>query len=149
MVLPLISIIAGAGLLGGGGIIGNWLGKGKKEGSVETHAPFEIYQPTITTTTIEPLAHYAPQLQFAPQTSYGYAGGDIIISSPQTETKKEVQMEQVSKPKQEGQWAFPVSTTAEPSYETGREVSGTNMVHIALIAGVALVGYGLLGKKKR
>ena len=60
------------------------------------------YAPTtaLTTSVIEadPYQYYAPQIQFAPQTSYAYQGATTIISSPGAVSKKEQVMEQVLKP---------------------------------------------------
>lgn len=146
MVFPLIPIAAGAGA----GMASGWLfSKGKKDEQVitEQHAPYEIYQPTTTTSTLEV---YAPQVQYAPQLTYGYQGGDIVISSPGAQTKKEQTQEQESKPAQKGTWDLPQIIRIEPSYDTDtgvRTAEGTDFTTIAIIAAVGLVAYGWLSKK--
>ena len=131
----------------GGAITGGILGYQRIE--QEFHEPYETYQPSLQTMTVEPLAHYAPQLQFAPVTSYGYQGATTIIDSPEARVSKKQVMDIVSKPEMRGEWDFPISQTATPSWETGdRPVSGINATHIALIAAAALIGATLIKKKK-
>ena len=129
MVLPLIPI-AIAGLAGGGGFgLGSLLGKGKKE----IHAPQEYYAPTISE-VYSPT--HAPQLQFAPVSTYGYQGATYIISSPGAVSKKEQIMDIVSEPGQKGAWDFPIGVTQSPTHAPG-DVSGTNL---PLIVGITVVG---------
>lgn len=135
--LPLLPIaIAG---LGGGFGLGSWLSKGKKE----IHAEKEYYAPT-TTKIHAPT--YAPQLQFAPVTSYAYQGATTIISSPGAVVKKQQIMEVVSKPEQAGSWDFPIGVTQDPTHTPG-DVSGVNMTHIAIIGAVSLVAFAVIKKK--
>jgi len=144
MVLPLIPIaIAGAGGLGGFGL-GSLFGKGKKE---EVHAPYEYYAPTTSVIEAEPYQHFAPQVQFAPITSYAYQGATTIISSPGAVAKKIISQEAISKPEQAGRWDFPVSVTQAPEHKPG-DVSGTNLTHIALIAVVGAAAIMFIKKKK-
>lgn len=134
-----------------GGITGGILGYQRIE--QEYHEPFEVFQPTTVSTVVEPLAHYAPQLQFAPVTSYGYQGATTIISSPEAKVSKKQVMDVTSKPEMRGQWDFPITQKADPSYETGRETKGLNVTHIAIVAvlgaaGIMLIKKAPIGKKK-
>ena len=118
-----------AGVAFGGGLVGGG-----------TYAPTTA----LTTSVIEadPYQYYAPQIQFAPQTSYAYQGATTIISSPGAVSKKEQVMEQVLKPAQKGAWEFPIDVSQEP--DVSGAVSGTNMTHIAIIAAVGIVAYMLI-----
>ena len=134
----------------GGAITGGILGYQRI--AQEYHEPYETYQPTTVSTVVKPFAHYAPQLQFAPVTSYGYIGATTIIDSPETKVSKKQVMDIVSKPTQRGEWDFPITATAEPTYETGdRPVSGLNVTNIAIIAVIGAAGIILIkkGVKKR
>ena len=140
MVLPLIPIAIAGAAAGGGFGIGSWLSKGKKE----IHAPYEYYAPT--TSEIYAPTH-APQLQFAPVTSYAYQGATTIISSPGAVAKKEQIIDVVSKPEQAGAWDFPISVAQAPTHAPG-DVSGVNITHIALIAVVGAAAIMFIKKKK-
>ena len=141
MVLPLIPLAMFGGGLAGGAGIGSWLGGGKKE----IHATKEYYAPT-TSEVYAPT--HAPQLQFAPVTSYAYQGATNIISSPGASiTKKQVQ-DVVSRPEQKGTWEVPIGVRQDPTHAPGA-VSGVNMTHIALISAVAVVAYAVIGKGKK
>lgn len=142
MVLPLLPIIAGAGLFGGGAGIGSML---TKKGS-EIHATKEYFAPTTSIIEASPYQYYAPQVQFAPQTSYAYQGATTIISSPGAVSKKAQTTEQVSKPLQWGAWDFPTEVSQEPSHVTG---GGTNLTHFALIAVVGVIAFAVIGKGKK
>ena len=122
------SVSFGAGLLGGG-----------------KYAPIT----TLTTSVIEadPYQYYAPQIQFAPQTSYAYQGATTIISSPEAVVKKQQTMDLVSRPEQVGAWEFPIDVSQEP--DVSGAVSGTNMTMIALIAVAGAAAIMLIGKKKK
>ena len=123
-----------AGVAFGGGLVGGG-----------TYAPTTA----LTTSVIEadPYQYYAPQIQFAPQTSYAYQGATTIISSPEAVVKKQQTMDLVSRPEQAGAWDFPIDVSQEP--DVSGAVSGTNMTHIAIIAAVGVVAYMLIGKKKK
>ena len=143
MVLPLIPI-AIAGVAAGGGFgIGSWLSKGKKE----IHAEKEYFAPTTSIIEADPYQYYAPQVQFAPVTSYAYQGATTIISSPGAVAKKEQIIDLVSKPEQMGAWDFPVSVSQAPEHKPG-DVSGVNITHIALIAVVGAAAIMFIKKKK-
>ena len=134
----------------GGTITGGILGYQRI--AQEYHEPYETYQPTTIHTEVHPLAHYAPQLQFAPVTSYGYIGATTIIDSPGAKVSKKQVMDIVSKPEMTGKWDFPITATAKPTYETGdRPTTGLNVTHIALIAVIGAAGIMLIKKspKKR
>ena len=144
MVLPLIPIaIAGAGAAGGFGLGSLFKGESKKE----IHATKEYYAPTISVIEAEPYQHFAPQVQFAPVTSYAYQGATTIISSPGAVAKKIVSQEAISKPSQRGEWDFPVSVAQAPEHKPG-DISGTNLTHIALIAVVGAAAIMFITKKK-
>jgi len=146
MVLPLIPI-AIAGGLGGG--IGSWLGKGKKEQSIETHAEKEYYAPTITRT--EPMAHYHPRLVYQPTPTYTYTGGDIILDSPGARTKKETTIAVSPEAELSGAIDYPTTQTGATREGEG-DIAGTNLTHIALIAAFGVLGYAVvttLGDKKK
>lgn len=104
-------------------------------GKKEVHAPGEYYAPTVSTIEADPYQYFAPQIQFAPVTSYGYQGATTIISSPEAQVKKQQIMDVVSKPAQKGAWDFPIAVTQAPEHV--KDVSGTNL---PLIAGIAVVG---------
>lgn len=141
MVLPLIPLAMFGGGLAGGAGLGSLFGGGKKE----IHAPQEYYAPTIT--DIYAPTH-APQLQFAPVTSYAYQGATTIISSPGAVSKKEQIMDVDSRPEQAGAWDFPIGVTQAPEHAPG-DVAGVNMTHIAIIGAIALVAFAVIGKGKK
>jgi hypothetical protein len=143
MVLPLIPLIAGAAIGGAGVGLGSMFG-GKKEEII--HAPYEYYAPT-TSEIFAPT--YAPQTQYAPVTSYGYQGATYIISSPEAVSKKELQMEVESIPKQEAVWTFPITTTQEPSHVVGAGTDLTKLAIIGVIGIIAYAGITSVGKKKK
>jgi hypothetical protein len=101
-------------------------------GKKEIHAAGEYFAPT-TSEVYAPT--HAPQLQFAPVTSYGYQGATTIISSPGAEAKKAQIMDVVSKPKMRGEWDLPIEVAQAPEHT--KDISGTNL---PLIAGIAVVG---------
>ena len=139
MVLPLIPIaIAGAGAAGGFGL-GSLFGGGKKE----IHAAKEYYAPT--TTEIYAPTH-APQLLFSPVSTQSYQGATYIISSPGAVSKKEQVTKAVSKPSQRGEWDFPIEVSQEPSHV--KDIAGTNLTHIAIIAVVGAAAIMFIKKKK-
>ena len=122
-----------AGVAFGGGLVGGG-----------TYAPTTA----LTTSVIEadPYQYYAPQIQFAPQTSYAYQGATTIISSPEAVVKKQQTMDLVSKPEMVGAWDFPIDVTQKP--DVSGAVSGTNMTLIALIAVAGAAAIMLIKKKK-
>ena len=137
MVLPLLPIIAGGTLLGGGAGVGWGLGK-KKAGDVITYAP--------TITEAAPYQTYAPQVQFAPVTSYAYQGATTIISSPEAQITKKQITEAVSKPEMRGTWDIPQMIS--PAV-TGKEAAaGGISTPVIAIAAVAVVAALYLTKKK-
>lgn len=136
MVAPLLIPL----LSGSVGVAAGWLagGKSKKEMFVvekEIHATKEHYAPQMG---------YAPV--YAPQTEYGYQGGDVIIHSPGATTKKEMKQEQTSMP------VVDVGQTARRS-EVDTDTEGLDITKIAIIAVVGLIGYGavtsVLGKQSK
>jgi hypothetical protein len=152
MVVPLIPVLAGVGI---GGIAGGALGMlgGKKEQNIVTHAPYEIYQPTISTVYHKPYETFAPQVLYSPQVSYAYQGAQYIISSPGAQTKKEQAISETSQPQQKGAWELPQTYTVTPEYTTTQAAggtTGTNFVTLAIIGVIGLVAYGLAsGRKKK
>ena len=121
------NISFGAGLLGGG-----------------------KYAPVISTSEAsifhQPYETYAPQIQFAPQTSYAYQGATTIISSPEAVVKKQQTMDLISKPEQVGTWDIPTAISQAP--EAKGAISGTNMTLIALIAVAGAAAIIFIKKKK-
>ena len=136
--LPLLPIIAGGALLGGGAGIG-W-GLGKKEAGMTT-----TYAPTITEAA--PYQTYAPQVQFAPVTSYAYQGATTIISSPEAAITKKQVVDVVSKPAMTGTWDIP--QVISPAV-TGKEAAagGISTPAIAIAAVAVVAGLFLMKKKK-
>jgi hypothetical protein len=137
MVLPLLPIIAGGALLGGGAGLGWGLGK---KGVTKT----TTYAPTITEAA--PYQTYAPQVQFAPVSSYAYQGATTIISSPEAQITKKQAMEVKSAPKQLGTWDIP--TTIAPKVTGAAAGAGGISTPVIAIAAVAVVAALYLGKKK-
>ena len=137
MVLPLLPIIAGGALLGGGAGLG-W-GLGKKAPTTTT-----TYAPTITEAA--PYQTYAPQVQFAPVSSYAYQGATTIISSPEAAITKKQVMDVKSAPKQLGMWDIP--QTISPEVTGAAAGAGGISTPVIAIAAVALVAALYLGKKK-
>lgn len=141
MVLHLLPV-AFAGATG----VAGWLaGRSKKEVSIEEHAEYEHYQPTIT--EAEKFQHFHPRMIHAPQTAYAYTGGDIFIESPGATSKKETTIGQESKPEISGAIDYATDTVGATREGEG-DIAGVNMTHIALIAAAGLIGYGLLQPKK-
>lgn len=123
------------------GILGGILGYQRVD--QEYHEPMEHYAPTITET--HPLAHYHPRLVFQPTPVYTYTGGDILIESPGARTKKETQIDVAPRAEISGAIDYPTTTTGSERVGEG-DVSGVNVTHIAIVAAVALVAYGLVSK---
>lgn len=111
--------LGGTGLYGGGG----------------TYAP--VVSSVIT--KHEPYETFAPQVQFAPVTSYGYQGATTIISSPEAQVKKQQIMDVVSKPQMRGEWDIPtiISPTAEGAKKAGGGIS-TGVVAVVAVAVVVV-----------
>lgn len=139
MAAPLL-IPALAGLAGafGGWSLNEWMsGETKKSG--EIHAPQEWFMPVNAqqTTTVD-------QRQYAPVVSYGWQGGDLFLESPGASSKKEMTTTQTSTPSQyASQQPSQAATGATPTEGL------TNILPIALIAGIALVGYGYVSRGKK
>jgi hypothetical protein len=108
-------------------------GKSKYESEILTKKDI-IYSPTTSIIKHKPYETYAPQIQFAPVTTYGYQGATYIIESPGAVSKKEQSMDVVSRPEQRGMWEVPTTVTQEP---TAGITSGTNL---PLLVGIAVVG---------
>ena len=134
----------GSGGSGGGsssGILGGILGYQRVD--QEYHKPMEHYAPTIT--EAKPLQHFHPRLVFQPTPVYTYTGGDILIESPGARTKKETQIDVAPRAEISGAIDYPTTTTGSERVGEG-DVSGVNVTHIAIVAAVALVAYGLVSK---
>lgn len=130
MAIPLIPIAAGVvGATSGIGI-SSLLGLGKKGDTI-----------TTTTTQHAPYETYAPQTQYAPVTSYAYQGATYIISSPGAESKKAQAVEQTSAPSQAGSWEVPQMSG------TSMGLDSSTLLILGIIAGVAVIGYGVVSKK--
>ncbi len=124
MVFPLIPIGTAALGIGAGFGISEFLG-GSKKGTTMTYSP-----------TYSPVSSSVDSRQFSYQYSPQYG---VQIQSPQSSiTKKDQLMSELPStisPNLEG--ARPTTTTS----------SGTDFTKIAIIAAVALIGYGLVSKK--
>jgi len=139
MVAPLIPIAIGLGgaALGGAGIASFFSGSKKSERVVSSNsvfaetAPFSVSSQTYSPHS--PYEQYSQAVQYAPVTTIQYPDYAINIHSPEAvaTTKKEMTVD--SRPSQ--------SYRAEQGQT---QTSGTDWTMIALIAGVALVAYGVV-----
>jgi len=136
MVLPLIPIAAGvlggAGGFGLGSILGGW---GKKESVVQAGA----------TSIIEaaPYQTYAPAIQYAPVSTYGYQGATYIIDSPGAIAPKKQELIAKSAPEQTPLWEIPTTVQQEP---TAGITEGANLPLLIGIVVVGVVAYGFVSK---
>jgi len=144
MAFPLIPVLVGAGIGAGGATLGGLFGKGKKEEI--KHAPYEYYAPT-TSEVYSP--SYSPQVQYSPQYTYQYQGGTYIIESPGATSKKQMNLEPVLIPKQEGKWEYPISVSQQPTHTPVQGGVGTDFTKIAIIGAVGLIAYGLISKRRK
>ena len=137
MVLPLLA--AGAIGAGAGAVLTALVAGGKKEQGATTTTYGQVYH--------QPYETYAPQVQYSPQTTYGYQGGTYIINSPEATSKKAQTIEATSSPEQSGAWTIP--TTYQPSASTaqGQGLEATDFIPIAIIAAIAIVGYAFFRGK--
>ena len=140
MVLPLIPI-AGAAILGGvgGGLLGGLFGTKKEELIQQQEPKIDVVVEAA------PYQHFQPELQYAPQYQYGYVGSTYVIESPGAKVTKKQDLVAKSEPEQVGRWETPTAVTPTQTLEQ-RAVEGTNMLHLAIIAAVGLVAYGLVSK---
>lgn len=142
MVLPLIPIaIAGIAGAGSAGILGGMLGGSKKEEHI-------VYSPTTSTQVTHGARTYAPVQTYAPQTGYSYVGATYQIESPGAVSKKEAKtmMEQET----DVAPVFDIPTIPKQVTEGGGGlIEGTNMLYVAGIAAVAIIGYGYFSGGKR
>jgi len=139
MVAPLIPVAIGLGgaALGGAGIASFFSDSKKSERVVSSNsvfaetAPFSISSQTYSPHS--PYEQYSQAIQYAPVTTIQYPDYAINIQSPEAvaTTKKEMTVD--SRPSQ--------SYRAEQGQT---QTSGTDWTMIALIAGVALVAYGVV-----
>lgn len=139
MVAPLIPIAIGLGgaALGGAGIASFFSSSKKSERVVSSNsvfaetAPFSVSSQTYSPHS--PYEQYSQAVQYAPVTTIQYPDYAINIHSPEAvaSTKKEMSVD--SRPSQ--------SYRAEQGQT---QSSGTDLTMIALIAGVALVAYGVV-----
>lgn len=139
MVAPLIPIAIGLGgaALGGAGIASFFSDSKKSERVVNSNsvfsetAPFSVSSQTYSPHS--PYEQYSQAIQYAPVTTIQYPDYAINIQSPEAvaTTKKEMTVD--SRPSQ---------TYKAEQGQT--QTSGTDWTMIALIAGVALVAYGVV-----
>lgn len=135
MALPLIPIALGAAAGVGGGMLTQGLLSGTKKDSVTYapqtadvyHAPYETYQPTSL---------YAPQ-QTITMPSYQVSLGSS--HSPQTMTTKQTARQDVT---QDPTYTQPVTYPTQTGATQG--ISDKTIMIVALIAGLSVVGYGVL-----
>ena len=139
MVAPLIPVAIGLGgaALGGAGIA-SFFSDSKKSDKVTSSnsvfaetAPFSVSSQTYSPHS--PYEQYSQAIQYAPVTTIQYPDYAINIQSPEAvaTTKKEMTVD--SRPSQ--------SYRAEQGQT---QTSGTDLTMLALIAGVALVAYGVV-----
>jgi len=130
MVAPILAGILG---LAGGGLAGTLLSGNPLVQSGEYHAPYEHYQysPTVST-----------QQTYSPAQTYN-AATTIIMNSPNTNVENNPILTAISR-------------VAQNQKDLGAALSqseseGTNMVTLAIIGAVAVIGYGLVSNppKKR
>lgn len=116
MVLPLIGLAA-AGV--GGGILGSWLGGGKKEYHAEREHYAPVSAPVRTTSQV-----YAPTYQYQ-------------IDSPEARmtSKKDIS----ATARGEGTVSTPRTEMMEPA--------GIDLTKVAIIGVIGLVAYGVVTKK--
>jgi hypothetical protein len=139
MVAPLIPVAIGLGgaALGGAGIASFFSDSKKSERVASSNsvfaetAPFSVSSQTYSPHS--PYEQYSQAIQYAPVTTIQYPDYAINIQSPEAvaTTKKEMTVD--SRPSQ--------SYRAEQGQT---QTSGTDLTMIALIAGVALVAYGVV-----
>ena len=139
MVAPLIPVAIGLGgaALGGAGIASFFSSSKKSEKVASSNsvfsetAPFSVSSQTYSPHS--PYEQYSQAIQYAPVTTIQYPDYAINIQSPEAvaTTKKEMTVD--SRPSQ--------SYRAEQGQT---QTSGTDLTMIALIAGVALVAYGVV-----
>lgn len=139
MVAPLIPIAIGLGgaALGGAGIASFFSDSKKSEKAVSSNsvfaesAPFSVSSQTYSPHS--PYEQYSQAVQYAPVTTVQYPDYAINIQSPEAvaSTKKDMSVD--SRPSQ--------SYRAEQGQT---QTSGTDLTMLALIAGVALVAYGVV-----
>jgi hypothetical protein len=139
MVAPLIPVAIGLGgaALGGAGIMSFFSDSKKSEKVASSNsvfaetAPFSVSSQTYSPHS--PYEQYSQAIQYAPVTTIQYPDYAINIQSPEAvaSTKKEMTVD--SRPSQ--------SYRAEQGQT---QTSGTDLTMLALIAGVALVAYGVV-----
>lgn len=139
MVAPLIPVAIGLGgaALGGAGIASFFSDSKKSEKAVSSNsvfaesAPFSVSSQTYSPHS--PYEQYSQAVQYAPVTTIQYPDYAINIQSPEAvaSTKKDMTVD--SRPSQ--------SYRAEQGQT---QTSGTDLTMLALIAGVALVAYGVV-----
>lgn len=139
MPLPLIPLALAGTTLAGGFLAGDAMASKKSENTsvFPDSSPFSVNAQTYSPETHAAYEQYSKAIQYAPVTSIQYPDYAININSPEATatTKKETTV--TSKPSQ--------TYDATQSSNSGNS-SGTNLVTIALIAGAALVAYGLVSK---
>jgi hypothetical protein len=91
-----------------------------------------------------PYQTYAPEIQFAPVTSYAYQGATTIISSPEAQIAKKQVMDVKSIPEQIGTWDIP--TTVAPKVTGAAAGAGGISTPVIAIVAVAVVAVFVLPK---
>ena len=142
MAAPLLSFLA-SGFASGAGtsFFKDWLTK--KETAVSSYT----YSPSSQDIHHAPYESYAPMQQYAPQVGYSYVGPTYQINSPSAVSKKQASLKQISEPEQTGVWDLPQEYKFSPTPGGTPQIKSTNIVTIAVIAGVAIVAYGMVRKK--
>jgi hypothetical protein len=135
-------IAAGAGVLGAiGGVLAGGLGKKDMITYNTTRTSQDVYH--------APYETYAPSIQYAPVSSYAYQGATNIINSPYATANPKLAQAVTSQPNQTPTYNLPqtYSPAATVSNPTGSGLlADVNWTWIAIIAGVAIVGYAYFKK---
>jgi len=138
MVLPLIPIALAGSTLAGGFLAGSALSKKTPSDSVfSSSAPFSATTQTYAPVEHKPYEQYSKAIQYAPVTSVQYPDYAININSPDAVAQTKKTQTVTSQPT--------LDYSARQSSESGKN-EGTDMVMLALIAGAAVVAYGVVSK---
>ena len=138
MPLPLIPIALAGSTLAGGFLAGSAMTKKESVSSNSVFpesAPFSVNAQTYAPENHSPYEQFSQSVQYAPVTSIQYPDYAINVNSPGASATTKKTQTVTSKPSQEH-----ISRQTEDSGNS----QGTDMVTLALVAGVALVAYGLV-----
>lgn len=100
-------------------------------------APFSVNAQTFSPETHSPYEQFSQSVQYAPVTSIQYPDYAININSPNATAQTKKTQTVTSNPSQQH--------TSRQTEDSGNS-QGTDMVTLALVAGAALVAYGMVSK---